>query len=124
MDDTEFEEAIAAHRRSILAYAYTCCRNMTLAEDIVQEACLTAYRKRDTYDPNAKFGSWLISIARFIWLRECDKRGVRSRAMNYLHDNADSIFDAQVYAEEPWQQEKAALRKCVEKLEPQDRKII
>ena len=120
----DFEEAVESHRRAVLAYAYTCCRDMTLAEDIVQEACLTAYRKRDSYRPEADFGSWLISIARFIWLRECEKRGIRARAMTYIEENASELFTPELYEEEVWQSEKAALKECLKKLSVEDRKII
>ncbi len=92
MEHDQFEKAIEEHRRSILAYAYTCSRDMSFAEDIVQETCVTAFKKRDSYNPESKFSSWLISIARFVWLRECEKRGIRARAMNYLHEHAETIF--------------------------------
>ncbi|MDX1680656.1 MAG: RNA polymerase sigma factor [Akkermansiaceae bacterium] len=124
MDLAEFEHAIQTHRRSVLAYAYTCCKDMALAEDIVQEACLTAHQKRDSYRPDASFSSWLISIARFIWLRECEKRGIRARAMNYIEKNAETLFTPELYEEEQWQHEKAALRTCLKKLPAEDRRII
>ena len=124
MELAEFEQAIKTHRRAVLAYAYTCCRDMALAEDIVQEACLTALKKRDSYRPDASFSSWLISMARFIWLRECEKRGIRARALNYIEENAESLFTPELYEEEQWQSEKAALKSCIQKLPPEDRRII
>jgi RNA polymerase sigma-70 factor, ECF subfamily len=124
MDITQFEEAIRTHRRAVLAYVYTCTRDMALAEDIVQDACLTALKKRETYRPDASFSSWLISIARFIWLRECEKRGVRSRALSYIEENAESLFSAELYEEEQWQSEKVALKTCIQKLPAEDRQII
>lgn len=124
MDLAEFEKAIEENRRAVLAYAYTCSRDMDLAEDIVQETCLTALRKKDSYMPDANFTSWLISIARFIWFREREKRGIRDRAMKYLEDNAEELFTKDLYEEQKWQSEKKALTECMKKLPLSDRKII
>lgn len=124
MEQAQLEEAIKTHRRAVLAYIYTCSKDMATAEDVVQEACLTAFKKRDTYQPDASFGSWLTSIARFIWLRECEKRGVRARAMPYLEENATTLFNPELYEEKQWQSEKEALKICLKKLPAEDHKII
>ena len=58
MNESEFETLCSQHRRAILAYAYTCSRDMHLAEDIVQETLLVAHKKRDQYFPEADFGAW------------------------------------------------------------------
>jgi RNA polymerase sigma-70 factor, ECF subfamily len=124
MELREFEQAIELHRRAILAYAYTCSRDMHLAQDIVQETCVIALNKRDKYWPEANFGAWLISIARHVWLRECEKRQIRQKAMEYLHENAATLFAPEHYTEEHWQAEKQALKQCIQKLPELDRTII
>lgn len=122
MDD--FEQLCQHHRQSLLAYAYTCSRDLHLAEDIVQEALLIALRKREHYFPDADFGAWLIAIARHVWFRERERRRITDRASRYLHDHAAELFEAQSYQPQAWEQERSALRHCLGKLGEGDRGLI
>jgi RNA polymerase sigma-70 factor (ECF subfamily) len=47
-----------------MSYLYQLLRNRSLAEELTQETFLRAYRVRETYRPEAKFSTWLFSIAR------------------------------------------------------------
>jgi len=124
MDQPTFERLCQDHRQALLAYAYTCSRDLHLAEDIVQEALLIALRKREHYFPDADFGAWLIAIARNVWFRERERRNIRERASRYLHDHADELFEAQAYEPIAWEQERSALRRCLSKLAEGDRGLI
>ncbi len=125
MSDAEIEVLCAQHRRPLLAYAFTCSRDLHLAEDIVQETMLIAVRKREQYFPEADFGSWLISIARNVWFRERDKRRLAERAGAYLHEQASQLFTCDQYGDDDrWAREKTALSGCVEKLAADDRRLI
>lgn len=124
MDAATFEQLCQHHRQSLLAYAYTCSRDLHMAEDIVQEALLIALRKREHYFPDADFGAWLIAIARNVWFRERERRGIRERASRYLHDHADELFEAQAYEPAAWEQERSALRRCLSKLGEGDRGLV
>jgi RNA polymerase sigma-70 factor, ECF subfamily len=124
MEAATFEQLCQDHRQALLAYAYTCSRDLHLAEDIVQEALLIALRKREHYFPDADFGAWLIAIARNVWFRERERRGIRERASRYLHDHAAELFEAQHYEPVMWERERAALRRCLSKLGDGDRSLI
>jgi RNA polymerase sigma-70 factor, ECF subfamily len=124
MDAALFAQECQRHRQSLLAYAYTCSRDLHLAEDIVQEALLIALRKREHYFPDADFGAWLIAIARNVWFRERERRNIRERANRYLHDHASELFDATAYEPSAWEQERSALRRCLSKLGEGDRGLI
>jgi len=124
MDDHEFEQRISKSRRAVTAYLYTCCGDLSLAEDIVQDTCLIAFKKRDKYLPDADFCAWMIAIARNLWLRELKKRKIRQTARQYLQDNASLLFTAETYGEDRLRQEKEALRDCLGKLALQDQRMI
>ncbi|GEM_PF-2890023 len=124
MTEQEFNEALSLNRRPLLAYVYSCCQNLSLAEDIVQETLMTAHRKRESYEEQASFRGWLFAIARFVWLRHCEKKGIHARAMQYLHDHAETLFTPELYEEEDWKAEKRALQDCVSKLNAEDRSLI
>jgi len=124
MDVVTFEQLCQRHRQALMAYAYTCSRDLNMAEDIVQEALLIALRKREHYFPDADFGAWLIAIARNVWFRERDRRRIADRASRYIHDHADELFDAQTYEPMTWEHERSALRQCLNKLADSDRSLI
>ncbi|MCM8537245.1 MAG: sigma-70 family RNA polymerase sigma factor [Lentisphaeraceae bacterium] len=122
-DAEQFAQAIQHHRRSLLAYAFTCSRDLSVAEDVVQETCLIAMKKKDQYEEFIDFGAWLIAIARRVWLQECDRRRINTKAMTYLHDNASIIFTPENF-QETWQEEKVALKSCLKKLEAEDQDML
>lgn len=63
-DRTAFGELIDRHERAALAVAYATTRQDALAADAVQEACLKAWRKRDSLDDPRRFAGWLLHIVR------------------------------------------------------------
>jgi RNA polymerase sigma-70 factor (ECF subfamily) len=111
-------------RQALLSYAYMCCGDLDLAEDIVQETLLIAFQKQDHYFPHADFMSWLVSIARHVWLREKEKRKINSRARKYLEQNATLFFEEAQYEKEELDCERVALTKCLKKLPDADRSLI
>ncbi len=64
IDSRSFEILVREYHRRVLAYALSLVRNKTIAEDLVQDAFVTAYRKLDTFDPSCSFGAWIRGITR------------------------------------------------------------
>jgi len=120
----EFEELCAKHRRSTLGYLFTCCRDLGLAEDLVQETMLIAFEKRESYFPEADFGAWLISIARNLWLRERSKRKLTVSLSETVENNASILFARELYGEDAWDDHRAALATCLRKLSDSNRKLL
>lgn len=124
MEAAEFERRSEEHRRAVLAYVYLCCRDLHLAEDIVQETLVIAFQKRDQYFPEADFGAWLISIARNIWYRERERRGLAARAARFIEEKAALLFEKDRYAADRWEVERRALADCLRKLGGDDRGLL
>jgi len=124
MDVLEFEQACWENREALLAYAFTCCRDLDLAEDIVQEALLIAFEKRDKYFSDADMGAWLISITRNVWYRERKRRKLHSLTTEFLERNASLLFDAETYSADRLQRRRRALAECLQKLHQIDQQII
>lgn len=124
MNIKEFEQKCREHRRSVLAYAYTCAGDYNTAEDIVQEALTIAFEKRDNYFPEADFTSWLISIARNVWLRECDRRKMVKKHMPAIEKHAEILFSADNYKEDRWAEERTVLADCLKKLQKTEQDLI
>jgi RNA polymerase sigma-70 factor (ECF subfamily) len=62
-DDSAFEYLLQKYRRPMVSYMYRMCHNAAAAEDLAQEVFLRVYRSRGTYEPSAKFTTWLYRIA-------------------------------------------------------------
>src|SRR5438477_861272 len=61
------------HRRPVIQFLYRMVRNRAIAEELAQNVFLRVYRSRTTYEPTAKFTSWLFRIATHValnWLRD------------------------------------------------------
>jgi RNA polymerase sigma-70 factor (ECF subfamily) len=120
----EFERLCKENRKAVLSYAYLCCRDLDLAEDIVQDTLTIAFEKRDQYFPEANFGGWLVSIARNVWFRERNRRRLSSRPAAFIDENAAYLFDEGAYAGRAWEEESRALQGCLKKLSPTDQDLI
>lgn len=51
------------HRRGVMRYIYRQLRDVSIAEDLTQEVFLRVHRNRLTYQPSAKFTTWVYRIA-------------------------------------------------------------
>ncbi len=58
-----FHELIRPYERSVYMMALSLLKNPADAEDVAQEAFLKAYRNLSHFRGEAKFGTWVISIA-------------------------------------------------------------
>ena len=71
-----FEILARQHEPMLFAYVLSLIpEDRQLAEDIVQEAFLIAYRRIGTLKKNAAFGAWIRGIARFEVYAELRRRG-------------------------------------------------
>jgi len=61
------------HRGPVIQFLYRMVRNRAIAEELAQNVFMRVYRSRTTYEPTAKFTSWLFRIATHValnWLRD------------------------------------------------------
>ncbi len=66
MDDSrkDFEVVVNAHGPGIFRYAFWLCGDRSMAEDLVQETLLRAWRFRDGLNDKRKVKAWLITTLR------------------------------------------------------------
>jgi RNA polymerase sigma-70 factor (ECF subfamily) len=62
-DESAFAYLVHKYRRPIVGFMYRLCHNPSTAEELAQEVFLRVYRSRTTYEPSAKFTTWLYRIA-------------------------------------------------------------
>lgn len=62
-DSQSFALLLERHRGPMIHFIYRMVLNQPVAEELAQEAFLRVYRSRETYEPTAKFTTWLFRIA-------------------------------------------------------------
>jgi len=72
-DEECFAELLRKHRSPVVRFLYRMVQNQGVAEELAQEVFLRVYRSRESYEPSAKFTTWLFRIATHAalnWLRD------------------------------------------------------
>lgn len=75
-DQASFGLLLERHRNPVIHFLYRIVQNQAVADELAQEVFLRVYRSRGTYEPTAKFTTWLFRIATHLalnWLR--DRKG-------------------------------------------------
>ena len=67
-DDTSFALLLERHRGPVVHFMYRMVQNQAVSEELAQEVFLRVYRSRSTYEPTAKFTTWLFRIATHVAL--------------------------------------------------------
>jgi RNA polymerase sigma-70 factor (ECF subfamily) len=62
-DGASFGTLLEKHRSSVVHFLFRMVQNHAVAEELAQEVFLRVYRSRSTYEPTAKFTTWLFRIA-------------------------------------------------------------
>lgn len=62
-DTASFALLLERHRGPVIRFLYRMVQNQAVAEELAQETFLRVYRARASYEPAAKFTSWLFRIA-------------------------------------------------------------
>ncbi|MDG3088738.1 sigma-70 family RNA polymerase sigma factor [Vibrio hannami] len=60
----KYEALVRAYHRDLYRYAYWLCKDKMVAEDLVQETCLRAWKSLDSLQDDKAAKSWLITILR------------------------------------------------------------
>ncbi len=116
MDTKAFEILVREHHRRILAFAVSLVRDRNAAEDLVQDAFLTAYLKLGTFDATRSFPAWVRGILRNKYYEYCRKHNEIAVEPASL----DAMEDLQVHWETAATEdldEFAALEQCLAKLD-------
>lgn len=111
-DADSFAILLERHRGPVIHFLYRMVQNQPVAEELAQEVFLRVYRSRESYQPTAKFTTWLFRIATHL-------------ALNYIrdkrHERGQERIDgtgAIVKAAEDQQQDNGGASRQVRDLQP------
>jgi len=85
-DGASFGVLLEKHRSPVIHFLYRMVQNQAVAEELAQEVFLRVYRSRTTYEPTAKFTTWLFRIATHL-------------ALNTLRDGKNQRMEARLDGE-------------------------
>jgi RNA polymerase sigma-70 factor, ECF subfamily len=83
-----FESLVRSYQADVWRLSYQLVRDRSLADDVTQEAFLRAFRFLPRYRGEAKFSTWLFTIARNCALDELRRAG-RRRTLEHALERTD-----------------------------------
>ena len=94
-DGASFGVLLDKHRSSVVHFLFRMVQNHAVAEELAQEVFLRVYRSRGSYEPTAKFTTWLFRIATHLALNSLrDNKNERAQAR--LDDDSNDLPVRQV----------------------------
>ncbi len=87
-DEDSFRVLLEKHRNPLVHFLYRMVQDQPVAEELAQEVFLRIYRSRATYEPTAKFTTWLFRIATHLALNSL-RDGKNERGQERLDDERD-----------------------------------
>jgi RNA polymerase sigma-70 factor (ECF subfamily) len=94
-DGASFGVLLDKYRSSVVHFLFRMIQNHAVAEELAQEVFLRVYRSRATYEPTAKFTTWLFRIATHLALNSL-RDGKHDRSQERLDDDSGDLPARQV----------------------------
>ena len=89
-DGASFAILLEKHRLPVIHFLYRMVQNQAVAEELAQEVFLRVYRSRGSYEPTAKFTTWLFRIATHLALNSLRDAKHRRLEEHLDDDSADT----------------------------------
>jgi len=99
-DGASFGVLLEKHRTPVVNFLYRMVQNHAVAEELAQEVFLRVYRSRGTYEPTARFTTWMFRIATHLALNAL-RDGKNDRLQERLDDDSGELPVKQVFDRRP-----------------------
>ncbi|MDX1561452.1 MAG: sigma-70 family RNA polymerase sigma factor [Gammaproteobacteria bacterium] len=90
-----FERLVAPWRDDLYRYVFWLCRDPELADDVVQETMLRAYRSLDKLEDEKAVKPWLLTIARREHARVYERKRLETRDIDELSGAETALIATQ-----------------------------
>ena len=114
-DGASFGVLLDKHRSSVVHFLFRMVQNHAVAEELAQEVFLRVYRSRASYEPTAKFTTWLFRIATHLALNSL-RDGKRDRSQERLDDDSGAMPARQVSDTKPNVEQRLVYRARLEEI--------
>lgn len=99
-DETSFTLLLERHRGPVVNYLHRMVQNRAVSEELAQEVFLRVYRSRGTYEPTAKFTTWLFRIATHLALNSI-RDGKKEKGQESLNEELIDGVERQIADRQP-----------------------
>ncbi len=103
-DSASFALLLEKHRGPVIHFIVRMVTNQAVAEELAQEVFLRVYRSRGSYEPSAKFTTWLFRIATHLalnWIRDGkNEKGQESLDADVQDGISRQVADRQISVEQ------------------------
>lgn len=129
-DQRGFAILLERHRGPVVHFLYRMVQNQAVSEELAQEVFLRVYRSRGTYEPTAKFTTWLFRIATHLalnWIRDGKKEKNQESLSEQLLDGVErQVPDRQPTVEQALVREARMreIRRAIEALPAKQRAAV
>ena len=111
-----------AHRSKLFGFILSITGDFHAAEDIFQEVSVIVFKKAGDFTPGTDLGAWLREIARRKVYEH--RRKVARTGLPLDDDVLDALESAFGDTGDSWEEEKQALRGCLDNLQKDQRSMI
>jgi RNA polymerase sigma-70 factor (ECF subfamily) len=121
-DKRAFKMLYARHHMRVFRFVLRLAGNESIAEEVVNEVFLEAWRHAQDFKGKSRVGTWLLSIARFKTISEC-----RRRSESQLDESVAAVIEdpSDTPATSMEKHERSdILQECLAKLTPIHREVI
>src|SRR5450432_1102909 len=121
-DKRAFKLLYTRHHMRVLRFVIRLVGNESVAEEVVNDVFLQAWRHAQEFKGNSQVATWLLAIARFKAISEC-----RRRAEDQLDEGAAAVIEDTSDTPSIWMEKHERsdlLQKCLAKLSPIHRDVI
>jgi RNA polymerase sigma-70 factor (ECF subfamily) len=117
-DDAAFETLVNRHRQLTFNFIYRMVGNQANADDLYQDTWLKVLRNAHTYQPRAKFTTWLLQIARNTVLDHYKRENLRQHvSLDLRVANDEKSLASMVPSEGPQPEEVLLSREVTDEVQ-------
>lgn len=113
-----YEQIVKAYHAELYRFAYWLCSDPTIAEDLVQETFLRAWRSLDSLQDDNATKPWLITI-----LRRENARRFERKQFTYADVEQDTLEDSERFSLDD-EMEQTVIQRHINNLEPEYREPL
>lgn len=99
-DELSFGLLLERHRTPVVNFLHRMVQNRAVSEELAQEVFLRVYRSRESYEPTAKFTTWLFRIATHLALNSIRDRK-KEKSDESLSEEISEGMERQVADRQP-----------------------
>ena len=118
----QFVALFVRNEAAIHSFVLTLLPDLVEAEEVVQQASLTMWRKFDQYTPGTNFRNWAFQIAKFTALNHIAK--TRRERQRFQEGLVEMLAERATERTDQLELQRRALAFCIEKLAIDDRQLL